>query len=67
MSAVDWPGMMRAGLVQLRLAPQEFWALTPAELKIKLGLDAQNTAMNRARLTELLGDFPDVSKDVADA
>ncbi|MFO8127672.1 phage tail assembly chaperone, partial [Yoonia sp.] len=34
---MDWAGLMRAGLHQLRLPPREFWALTPAELQIMLG------------------------------
>jgi len=66
MTAFDWPGVMRAGLLQLRLTPHEFWALTPAELKLMLGLDAQQSPMDRARLTELLGAFPDLMKDVDD-
>ena len=39
----DWPGLMRAGLIGLRLKPAEFWALTPAELRLMLGEGALPT------------------------
>lgn len=56
---MDWPNLMRAGLHDLQLSPAEFWALTPAELQVKLGLDARLLPMGRSRLEELLGDYPD--------
>ncbi len=55
---------MRAGLQGLGLRPDEFWALTPAELLLMLGLnDGGPPALNRARLAELSAQFPDISKD----
>lgn len=61
-SGLDWPGLMRAGLGDLGLKPWEFWALTPAELALMLGVDPMASAggMNRARLDELLARFPDL-------
>lgn len=58
----DWPGLMRAGLRGLRLRPAEFWALTPAELAMMLGIEAaggMTGGMSRKRLAELMGRFPD--------
>lgn len=54
----DWPGLMRVGLRGLRLRPAEFWALTPAELAMMLGIEAAG-GMSRERLAELMGRFPD--------
>ncbi len=64
MIGLDWPGLMRAGLYGLRLTPAEFWALTPAELQLMLGLSKAQVAMGRSRLDELLARFPDTPKDV---
>ena len=50
---MDWPNLLRAGLHGLRLRPAEFWALTPAELQVMLGLDAKLMPMARDRLAEL--------------
>ena len=41
----DWPGLMRAGMLGLKLTPAQFWALTPAELLLMLGLDAARPPM----------------------
>ena len=60
----DWPGLMRAGMLGLRLRPVEFWALTPAELLLMLGLDGARPPMARARLEELAAAYPD--KDLRD-
>ena len=35
--ALDWAGLMRAGLRGLGLTPEAFWRLTPAELAMMLG------------------------------
>ena len=56
---LDWRGLMRAGLHQLRLRPAEFWALTPAELSLMLGREAVRPPLTRARLNELAGQWPD--------
>ncbi|MGH1451740.1 MAG: rcc01693 family protein [Paracoccaceae bacterium] len=59
MTRFDWPALMRAGLHGLGLKPQEFWALTPAELMLMLGAGPGAAPLNRARLDELLDAFPD--------
>lgn len=56
---IDWPGLMRAGMAGLRLRPAEFWALTPAELRVMLGVGAAVPPLSRARLEELAAAFPD--------
>ena len=56
---MDWIGLMRAGLHQLRLSPAVFWALTPAELQIMLGAAGATTPMGRMQFDALLRDFPD--------
>ncbi len=66
MSAVDWPGLMRAGLGRLGLAPEAFWRLTPLELKLMLGVEAVAPPLTRARLEELAAAFPDLRKGGAD-
>ncbi|SNY55981.1 phage conserved hypothetical protein [Pseudooceanicola antarcticus] len=60
MSGLDWPALMQVGLRVLGLRPAEFWALTPAELRLMLGEGAQAASvLNRARLDELLAAYPD--------
>lgn len=58
MSRLGWAGMLRLGLVQLRLTPAEFWALTPAELALMAGMNLQ-TGMTRSAFETLLARFPD--------
>lgn len=62
MSRIDWPGLMRAGLGQLRLTPEQFWRLSPIELRIMLGAEAAVPPLTRARLAELAAAFPDAGK-----
>jgi uncharacterized phage protein (TIGR02216 family) len=59
MSGLDWPGLMRAGMLGLGLAPDAFWRLTPVELRILLGAEALAPPLTRARLEELARSFPD--------
>lgn len=56
---LDWPGLMRVGITGLKLRPAEFWELTPVELKLLLGGDVGPATMDRARLQDLMADFPD--------
>ncbi|WP_370692980.1 rcc01693 family protein [Pseudotabrizicola sp.] len=63
MSGIDWPGLMRVGLQQLGLEPAAFWRLTPADLRIMLGVDAAGPPLTRARLAELAAAFPDTAKE----
>ncbi len=59
----DWPGLMQAGLKGLRLTPDQFWRLTPLELRIMLGAEVTAPAITRARLDELCRAFPDVKQE----
>ena len=61
MSAFDWPALMRAGMVGLRLPPEVFWRLTPAELRLMLG-ESADLPMGRGRLEELARAFPDIEE-----
>jgi uncharacterized phage protein (TIGR02216 family) len=66
MAGFDWPGLRRAGLYGLGLRPVEFWALTPAELRLMLGHGGGGgAAMGRARLDELAAAYPDRRQDGA--
>ncbi len=58
-AGLDWPALMRAGIAGLGLRPAEFWALTPAELRLMLGLTGSAAPMARDRLEELCRAFPD--------
>ena len=58
-TALDWGGLMRAGIVGLRLAPSAFWSLTPAELSLMLGVQGAPPAMGRARFLALAAAHPD--------
>ena len=60
---MDWPGLMRAGLHGLGLRPDEFWRLTPWELRVMLGLSGAQAPMGRARLADLMAAFPDRGTD----
>ena len=59
MTRIDWAGLMRAGLGELRLTPAVFWTLSPIELRIMLGAEAMLPPLTRARLEELAAAFPD--------
>ena len=66
MSGLDWAGLLRAGLGQLRLTPEQFWRLSPAELRIMLGAEATAAPLTRARLQERARAVPDVTKGASD-
>jgi uncharacterized phage protein (TIGR02216 family) len=59
MSRFDWPGVMRLGMVDLGLAPEVFWRLTPAELQLLAGPAPGAARLSRARLDEMVRAFPD--------
>ena len=59
MTGMDWASLMRAGLHDLRLQPARFWALTPAELQIMLGLNHRLLPMARDRFEALTAAYPD--------
>ncbi|SFT45057.1 rcc01693 family protein [Sedimentitalea nanhaiensis] len=59
MTGFDWPALMRAGLQGLRLKPEDFWKLTPAELRLLLGQGGAQAPLSRAGLETLLAAYPD--------
>lgn len=59
MSRIAWPRLMRLGLVDLRLKPDEFWNLTPAELMLMAGFDEPRAALSQAGLLDLMARYPD--------
>lgn len=66
MSGFDWPALMRAGMQGLRLTPDQFWRLTPAELWLMLGQSAGRASMSRAGLNALLAAYPDRNEGESD-
>jgi len=63
MSGIDWPVLMRAGMQGLRLSPEAFWRLTPAELALMLGQGQGAAPMTRAGLAALEAAWPDATRD----
>jgi uncharacterized phage protein (TIGR02216 family) len=61
MTRIAWAGLMRLGLVELRLTPEVFWSLTPGELMLIAGI-APRPALTRAGLAALLERFPDAPR-----
>lgn len=61
---IDWRALMRVGLHDLRLRPDEFWALTPAEFLMMAGVSGV-APMTRSGLAALQARFPD-KKERAD-
>jgi uncharacterized phage protein (TIGR02216 family) len=66
MTRIAWAGLMRLGLVELRLAPEVFWALTPGELMLIAGVGPGRAALSRAGLADLLARFPDTPRVAAE-
>lgn len=66
MSRINWPRLMGAGLRGLGLRPAEFWALTPAELMLMLGVGGGDAPLTRDRLDQLIRAFPDDEKGRSD-
>lgn len=62
MTVVAWPALMRLGMVDLGLAPQVFWDLTPAELFLLAGIGPGERPMDRAGLAALMARFPDAAR-----
>lgn len=65
MTGFDWPALMHAGLHGLKLSPDAFWRLTPAELRLLLGEGAR-VSLDRSGLNALLADFPDEKRGETD-
>ncbi len=66
MTGFDWPALMRAGMQGLRLRPEEFWKLTPAELRLLLGQAGAQAPLSRAGLDALLAAYPDKERGEGD-
>ena len=62
MKRIDWPRLIRLGLVDLRLKPAEFWDLTPAELFLLAGVVPGERPMDRGGLEALMARFPDAPR-----
>lgn len=59
---INWSVLMRHGLGTLRLSPDAFWNMTPAELRFALegaGLLTGDPALDRDWLTSLMCAYPD--------
>lgn len=59
MKRIAWHRLMRLGLAQLGLRPDEFWNLTPAELMLMSGGGSGRDTLSRAGLAALEARFPD--------
>ena len=62
-AAFDWPALLRAGCRNLCLTPDQFWALTPAELRLLLGRDGGTRTLDRGALDALVREFPDIRSE----
>ncbi|MEM6738986.1 MAG: rcc01693 family protein [Pseudomonadota bacterium] len=58
---IDWPGLMRIGLGELRLNPSAFWSMTPAEFALASGRDlgGGGGSMTKSALEALVRLYPD--------
>lgn len=64
-AAFPWQSIMAAGLGTLRLAPAQFWAMTPKELSAAVaGLYGRraDSALQRRDLQNLMMTYPDEEK-----
>ena len=59
---LDWPALMRSGLMGLGLTPDQFWALTPAELQLMLGTTGAQAPLLSDGLEALMAAYPDKSE-----
>ena len=63
---LDWGALLRAGVRGLKLSPDAFWALTPAELQMMLGAEGGEAPMLKQGLEALMAAYPDKVKDKSD-
>ena len=56
---------MRAGFQRLELRPDEFWGLTPAELRLMLGEPGGTGPLLSSGLNALMASFPDETGEKA--
>lgn len=64
-TGLDWRALMQLGLTGLRLKPDEFWALSPVELRLMVGVDGAGP-MARSGLNDLMAAYPDTETGDAD-
>lgn len=60
---LDWGALLRAGVRGLKLTPDVFWALTPAELQMMLGAEGGDAPMLKDGLDALMAAYPDTGPD----
>ena len=65
-SGLDWPALLRVGLSRLGLLPDQFWALTPAELQLMLGPPSAAAPLLSEGLAALMAAYPDEMKGADD-
>ena len=53
-----WGQVLHAGLGRMKLAPKDFWAMTPRELAAAL-MAPEAQPLTRARLLALMEEYPD--------
>ncbi|MGB0960499.1 MAG: phage tail assembly chaperone [Halocynthiibacter sp.] len=58
-TGLDWGALLARGLGEAGLRPRDFWALTPLELMLVLGVDASTGPFGRADFESLVQAFPD--------
>jgi uncharacterized phage protein (TIGR02216 family) len=63
MRGLDWPALLQAGLHGLRLRPEQFWRLTPAELALMLGVTSGRVPLGKSGLDALMRAWPDTIPD----
>ena len=63
---LGWGALLRAGVRGLKLSPDAFWALTPAELQMMLGAEGGEAPMLKQGLEALMAAYPDKVKDKSD-
>lgn len=63
---LDWGALLKAGVRGLKLTPDVFWALTPAELQMMLGADGADAPMLRDGLAALMAAYPDKTEEKQD-
>ena len=61
---MDWEGLMRVGILGLRLPPETFWDLTPAELQMLLGSGGSGSPLLSGGLENLMQAWPDMKEGV---
>lgn len=60
---MDWQALMRAGMHGLGLAPDVFWRLTPAELRLMLGDAGTGAPLLNDGLAALMAAYPDTARE----